>query len=287
MNLWSSADSTVVPGGSPPASTLVAIAASLIERMESNRAQEMDIIPWSCPVPIFGEVTRSRVATLGINPSNREFMDQTGKQLSGESRRFHTLDSLGIAGWAQVDARHLELIIDTYASYFQSKPYDRWFKRLEFAVSGAQVSYYDSQSSACHLDLVPFATSRRWSELSTRQQSSLLALAGDTLGLMLRDSGIRILILNGTSVVQAFMSISGLSLRPEEMPGWSLERRTGRRVMGAAYSGMAEIVSGIRLEHPLKVLGFSHNLQSSFGMTTDVISSIRDWITLSIGEEGW
>ena len=284
MTLRDSPDSRPTEG-TPLASTLLATLASLMDRMESNRALELDIIPWSCPVPTFGDVTHSRVATLGINPSNREFVDRSGEQLRGELRRFHTLDSLGIAAWAEADARHLELVIDTYTSYFQDKPYDRWFKRLDYAISGARVSFYDLQSSACHLDLIPFATGRRWSDLTGRQRSSLLALAGDTLGVILRDSGVRTLILNGASVIQTFMSISALSLQHQEMPGWSLGRRSGRSVTGVAYSGLAETVSGIRLEHPLRVLGFSHNLQSSFGVTIEAMDSIRDWITLSVQEE--
>ena len=48
--------------------------------------------------------------------------------------------------------------------------------------------------------------------------------------------------------------------------------------MGVAFTGLVDSVSGIKLDRQLQVLGFNHNLQSSFGVTNPVISSIREWI---------
>lgn len=265
-------------------STILSVLTTLIDRLDSNAVVGMDIIPWSCPVPAFGDWQSPQVATLGLNPSYREFVDRSGKQLQGESRRFHTLESLGLETWGETDARHLELIIDTCRSYFFRNPYNSWFKKLDFAIAGTDVSYYDSPSSACHLDLVPFATIRRWNELSARQRSSLLSLTGDTLGLTLRDSKIRLLVLNGCSVVRAFQSVAGLSLQAKEMPAWSLGRRSTGNVRGFAFTGMAEIVSGVKLDRQVAVLRFHHNIQSSYGVTMEVISSIKEWIARTAEE---
>ena len=270
--------------GSP---TVLSVLTTLIDRLDSDAVIGTDIIPWSCPVPTFGDLTSPQLATLGINPSYREFVDPSGEELQGELRRFHTLESLGLETWAEADARHLELILDTYRSYFFCNPYNAWFKKLDFAISGANVSYYDSPSTACHLDLIPFATIRRWTELSTQQRSSLVAVSGDTLGMILRDSQVRVLILNGSSVVKGFQSVAGVSLRAEEIPAWSLGRRSSANVKGVAYTGVAATVSGIKLDRQLKVLGFNHNLQSSFGVTMEVITAIREWITRTAEATGW
>ena len=259
-------------------STILSVLTTLIDRLDSDAVAGMDIIPWSCPVPAFGDWLSPQVATLGINPSYREFVDRSGKQLQGAYRRFHTLDSLGLETWGDADARHLELIMDTYRSYFSRNPYDTWFKKLDFAIAGTNVSYYDRPSSACHLDLVPFATIRRWNELSAQQRTSLLSLTGDTLGITLRDSQIRLLVLNGSSVVRAFQSVAGLSLQAKEIPDWSLGRRSRANVSGVAFTGVAETVSGVKLDRQVAILGFNHNLQSSYGVTMEVISSIREWI---------
>ena len=279
------ADSTSVRASWSP--SILSVLAKLMDRLDSNAAIGTDIIPWSCPVPTFGDSTNPQVATLGINPSYREFVDPSGEELQGEFRRFHTLESLGLKAWAEADARHLELIMDTYRSYFSCNPYNAWFKKLDAAISGANVSYYDSPSTACHLDLIPFATIRKWTELSAQQRASLVALSGDALGMILRDSQVRILILNGSSVVKSFQSVAGVSLRAEEIPAWSLGRRSMANVKGVAYMGVAATVSGIGLDRQLKVLGFNHNLQSSFGVTAEVIAAIRDWIARATEAKGW
>jgi hypothetical protein len=257
---------------------------TLIDRLDSSAVSGTDVIRWGCPVPSFGDLSCSRVATLGLNPSNREFMDELGGELEGARRRFHTLKSLGIASWSDVDARHLRLILESCRTYFLGNPYDRWFKRLDQVVSGTQASFYDESRRACHLDLIPYATARKWTELTAQQRSSLLAVAADTLGLLLRDSPVRILILNGRSVVEKFQDIAGLRLEQQQMPNWSLDRQPKRAVIGLAYRGVVRALSGIRLSGEILVLGYNHNLQSSFGVTNEVILAIRDWISHAAGE---
>ena len=258
--------------------------ATLIDRLDSSAVSETDVIRWGCPVPSFGDLSNSRVATLGINPSNREFMDDHGEELEGPLRRFHTLKSLGLESWAEVDARHLQLILDSCRTYFLGNPYDTWFKRLDQVVSGTNASFYDASRGATHLDLIPYATSRKWTELAARQRSSLLTIAADTLALLLRDSPVRILILNGRSVVEQFQDIAGIRLEQERMPTWSLPRQPKPDVTGLAYRGVVDALSGINLSHEILVLGYNHNLQSSFGVTRQVILAIRDWISSAVNE---
>ena len=256
---------------------------TLIHRLDSPAIFGTNVIHWGSPVPAFGDVSTSRVATLGLNPSNREFVDPAGRELEGPSRRFHTLRSLGLKSWSEVDARHLRLILDSCRSYFRGNPYDIWFRRLDNVVCGAKASYYDAVSGACHLDLIPYATERKWTELSAQQRSSLLAVAADTLGLLLRDSPIRILILNGRSVVRQFEEIGG-RLEKRVMPAWSLRRQSRRNVVGFAYTGVVDEVAGVELEHKVLVLGFNHNLQSSFGITTELVHAIRAWVSKASSE---
>src|SRR5437899_7797958 len=98
---------------------------------------------------------------------------------------------------------------------------------------------------ACHLDLIPYATTRKWTELTTRQRSGLLAVAADTLGLLLRDSPVRILILNGRSVVERFENIAGISLATRKVRAWSLPRQSKFLVAGFAYTGVVSNVAGV------------------------------------------
>lgn len=257
---------------------------TLLDRLDSTAVSGTNVIQWGCPVPSFGDLSNSRVATLGLNPSNREFMDELGNELEGISRRFHTLNSLGLTSWGDVDARHLRMIVDSCRTYFVGNPYDRWFKKLDQVVAGAKASYYNSLYGACHLDLIPYATAHKWAELTPRQRSLLLAIAGDTLGLLLRDSQVEVLIINGRSVVKQFQDISGGCLECQDMPTWSLPRQSTPNVIGVAYKGMIDTVAGIELGRSILVLGFNHNLQSSFGVSTEVIHGIRDWIAQVLQE---
>ena len=252
---------------------------TLIDRLDSSATSESGVIHWGAPVPSFGDLATSHVATLGLNPSNREFVDEAGSELQGTARRFHTLNSLGLPSWADTDSRHLRLILESCRSYFLVNPYDRWFKRLDFVVSAASASYYETNRAACHLDLIPYATARKWAELGARQRSSLLAIAADTLGLLLRDSPVQILILNGQSVVEHFQEIAGVRLDRERMHSWSLPRVPKPDVAGFAYRGFIESLAGVALPRRILVLGYNHNLQSSFGVTSQVIRSIREWIS--------
>lgn len=251
---------------------------SLVDRLDSPAMIGTHVIRWGAPVPSFGDLARARVATLGLNPSNREFVDDKGRELCGQRRRFHTLTSLRLGSWSDADAGDLRSIIDSCRAYFLRNPYDRWFGRLEQIVGAAGASYYGMSSSACHLDLIPYATERKWTELTASQRSSLLAVAADTLGLLLRDSSVRLLILNGRSVVERFEEVMKVQLDRHEMKEWTLPRKSRRDVQGVGYSGSVSSLCGLTLSHRIMVLGYNHNIQSSFGVTTEAVVAICRWL---------
>ena len=257
---------------------------TLIDRLDRGAVAE-DVLSWGCPVPAFGDLAISRIATLGINPSNREFVDVAGVELDGAERRFPTLKSLGLASWSDADATHMASIMDSCRSYFFRNPYNSWFQRLEYIFADTGASYYRASRAACHLDLIPYATTRKWTELAYRQRATLLAAAGDTLGLLLQQSRVRLLILNGNSVVKGFEELADVQLDAEEITAWRLSRNAADHVKGIAYTGTINALSGFHFGRSIKVLGFNHNLQSSFGVTREVMTSIREWVTTAAGKD--
>ena len=257
---------------------LYSVLATLISRLEDEAAQRASVIPWGSPVPTFGDLPRARVATLGLNPSNREFVDGDGSELRGEERRFHTLGSLSLRSWADAHAEHLQSILSACVNYFVGNPYDRWFRRLDSLIAGTGSSFYNDAAPACHLDVIPYATARKWTQLTRHEREGLWAITYDSLGLLLRQSDVQVLVLNGQSVVAHFQEATGIVLGSKEMPDWALPRGSGSDVRGCAYFGSVDTISGHRLGHQLLVLGYNHNIQSSFGVTNNVIASISDWI---------
>jgi len=254
-----------------------AVLKELIARMNDPDILASAIIPWGSPVPSFGDLAVSRVATLGLNPSNREFVDEGGNELDGQNRRFHTLRSLGLRSWSQATSNHCHLIEDACRRYFSSNPYDGWFRKLDRLISGMGTSYYSG--SACHLDLIPYATTCKWTELTTAQREILLHRVGDTLGVLLRGSPVRLLILNGRTVVDRFEAMANTRLKRMVFSNWALPRRSEPDVQGVGYEGVVDVVGGIPLGRSIAVLGFNHNIQSSFGVTRAVTDAIANWVT--------
>lgn len=253
---------------------------SLIDRLDTDIISNTDVIQWGMPVPSFGNINKSKIATLGLNPSNREFVDEMGNELQGRNRRFHTLKSLGIKDWSEIDYRHLSLLSTSCENYFNNNPYDRWFKVLDRIISGINASYYGSEANACHLDLIPYATKCKWNELSINQRLTLIDITENSLGLLVRDSPIKLILLNGRSVVNLFQESTKISLQSTIMPDWSLPRQATRDVTGIAYFGVVDSLSGVQLGRHLLVLGFNHNLQSSFGVTSLVLDRIQKWVSI-------
>lgn len=258
--------------------SLFPMLVTLLDGLADAVANDADVITWGSPVPVFGDPTRARVATLGLNPSNREFVDKHGAELAGDVRRFHTLRSLGLATWHDAHGGHVVQILEACRDYFARNPYDGWFRKLDAILSATGASFYNPLSPACHLDLIPYATARKWTALSGRQRSSLLRLAGTTLAKLLQRSTIHVLILNGQSVVTRFQEATGIVLDRTERSDWRLPRQSGGGVSGYAYRGCVDVVSGYRLPDQLLVLGFNHNIQSSYGVTAKVIQAISAWI---------
>lgn len=250
----------------------------LLDRLSFDDLESNQVIAWGSPIPSFGRLDSARVATIGLNPSNREFVDANGNELDGENRRFHSLDSLGIESWSNVNETHIEQIVETCNNYFFRNPYDSWFKKLDQLISGTETSYYSSLFVACHLDLIPYATSVKWSSLSNSEKSGLLSCVSDILGLLIQSSRIELLILNGRTVVDLFGDCSDFSFSAKEYEEWNLPRKSGIDVKGIAYAGEVTNIGGVDLDRRVTVLGYNHNIQSSFGVTNKVKHSIKNWI---------
>lgn len=250
---------------------------AMVEQLAAGRLERSRVIRWSAPVPSFGDPRRATLATLGLNPSNREFVDRAGRELDGANRRFPTLRSLQLPSWSDAQASHLQEIRDACGRYFRANPYDGWFRRLDTVIAGTGASFYGPMARACHLDLVPYATACKWSGLDAGQRRTLAALGERMLALALRESTVRVLVLNGAAVVRAFESAAGLRLEPRIMRDWTLPRRTDP-VEGVSFRGATRAVADVSLGREITVLGYNHNIQSSFGVTTPVVAAIGRWV---------
>ena len=263
------------------------ILLTLIDNLNGVNVANKCVIPWSCPIPSFGKVYEARLATVGLNPSNREFVDKEGNELDGADRRFHTLHSLGLRNWSDVSAKQLVMIEELCTTYFHRNPYSNWFRDLNDLISGTRLSYYTRSSPACHLDLIPYATACKWTDLTSQQRTYLLNISADVLGIILRDSPVRLLVLNGKTVVHNMERLATREFESLAMPDWTLPRHSGNGVAGYAYIGSLTELGNISLKKEVFVLGYNHNIQSSFGVTTKVKHAIGKWVTKTATRLNW
>jgi hypothetical protein len=169
--------------------------------------------------------------------------------------------------------------VESCQDYFLRNPYDNWFKKLDYIISGTSISYYFPSERACHLDLIPYATINKWTELTAIQRSNLIDITGDTLGHLLKNSPVEVIILNGKTVVDNITKIANIELKREFMNSWELPRKSGNGIAGYSYKGIINSICGVDFNKEIMVLGYNHNIQSSYGVTTQVQTEIRNWIT--------
>ena len=215
--------------------------------------KDCGVISGSTPVVSFGDFTKSRVATIGINPSSAEFSDKSKNAtcnglFPADKKRLADLETVGILSTDPLDDDTAENYLDEKGAeqiwagcrdYFLSpNAYWKWFGDLEVVLEPLSVSYKDS--SACHLDLSPWATDPVFSELKPTQQKSLLLGEADFLRWQIAKSPIELLLLNGAQTQESIFSLDDFDLGSIEEFTYTSggSRRTSEFFTGWGPSGV-------------------------------------------------
>lgn len=174
------------------------------ERLRRPVPDGIPVVPGSTPVLAFGDPTTASVATLGLNPSRIEFLDDSGQPLTGDDRRLVDLPLLGITSLADATTEQLEAVVEGCDRYFTGNPYWRWFRPLDDVLRNALgVNYRDG--SACHLDLSQWATDPVWGGLDATQKRRLTEDDAPFLAEQLRQENVRVLLLCGRAALEPFI----------------------------------------------------------------------------------
>jgi hypothetical protein len=221
------------------------------------------VLDGSTPVVAFGDPDVAEVATLGMNPSAAEFLDG-GSWLSGDRRRLATLESLHSGSPESLTDEQVSQVVDDCVDYFHRHPNSRWFNPLNHILRwGLGVSYYDD--TACHLDLVQWATDPIWEEIPDRDVQRLLLDDGvGHLRRQLEAENVRLVVVNGQTVwdelaatgLATFHDVGHMSYGDSS---WPVTLREGE---GA----------GVRF------LGWTLNAQGSFGVRREDWDALADWL---------
>jgi hypothetical protein len=151
-------------------------------------------------VLFFGDLFRAEIATVGLNPSDREYVAKDGHLLAGPAQRFETLDSLDAQTRADLTDEQCKTAVDRMRDYYEpGKPvYGSWFTALGRVVEGFGGSFEDR--SAAHLDLVQESTQPVWGELPRAERDALLAQDLPFLDWEIRSFPLRAVICTGKTV---------------------------------------------------------------------------------------
>ena len=210
------------------------------------------IVPRSTPVVSFGDPLLADVATLGINPSRKEFYDDDGSLLRGARSRLATTDSIGARPGETLTKRQASEVVAACNTYFERNPYD-WFNPLEDLLHDAVgVSFRDG--TACHLDLIQWATDPVWTKLKDASAAELLLREGRThLAVLLRHTTARLVLMNGMSVIKQVKGVGMAELR-------AVKKIPRDHTTCTFYVGRRGDIAYI---------GWSTNLQSSHGVSNE------------------
>lgn len=175
------------------------------------RAPSRFTVPGSLPVLFFGDLPAARAATVGINPSQREYTDGQGQELVELQRRFETLQSLGAADRAALTPAQCDRAIATMRAYFRpGGPAYSWFAPLSRVLRGMGLDY--ATGEVAHLDLVQEATDPTWSTLVATDPTEAAALrAADApfLRWQIDAFPLCLLVCNGRTVLDGVRRLTG------------------------------------------------------------------------------
>ena len=82
-----------------------------------RRPASVSSVASSLPVLFFGNIFEASVATVGLNPSDREYLDDRGAELRDDRRRFETLGSLGATDRMKLSEGQCSQAIMTMVNY--------------------------------------------------------------------------------------------------------------------------------------------------------------------------
>ena len=171
----------------------------------------MNITPRSTPIIWFGDYANSKVCTISLNPSDREFYNKPKDQidyvkpenlLKDKDERLCSREKLGKDDDQSLDDNDIKIIKDYCNNYFNNANYYKeWFDPLNnFLEEFGNYSFFNG--SCVNLDIIQWATTPKWKGLSSINKEKLLKKDLNVLKFLLENKTFDIMFLNGKSVIK-------------------------------------------------------------------------------------
>jgi hypothetical protein len=172
----------------------------IIERIKRKIDPEMYIVPQSTPIIYFGNYDAAKACTVSLNPSNKEFVDNSKKLLDEKNKeRLCSRKMLNRADNEELNDDEAETVLRYCTDYFKLRPYDMWFKPFNYFIERyGNYSFYND--NCVHLDLVQWAT-EKWSKVPISIKQVHLNNDLPVLKYLL-DKDFEIMFLNGITAIE-------------------------------------------------------------------------------------
>ncbi len=197
------------------------------------------VLPGSLPVVSFGDPGTAAVATVSLNPSSREFLTKAGQWLPDAERRLASLHSLGVKDPGELDTGQVAQVVAESYGYFRCGRWNRqWFGWLEQLLASSGAGSYQ-KGSACHLDLVQWATVPAQGQLPTAAWQQLVNEDREFLRWQLGHANVSGVLVNGASVIDGLLAAGVVSDLAEDRLEYPAKQGTGYlRVFRGASDGV-------------------------------------------------
>jgi len=165
----------------------------LLDKISEPLPTKVKIVDGSIPIVFFGNVEKAEIATLSLNPSNIEF-EHNGV------RRCVDRKKLKVSNNQKLTRKQAESVYQSLLSFFKVNPYKKWFNPMNNLFQNKGYEYYNDK--IVHLDISPWATSKKWSNLSQNERESII----DTkiIENVIEKRGIKKLFINGKTAFNVF-----------------------------------------------------------------------------------
>lgn len=247
------------------------VSPTVAERIRRPMPEGLHVLAGSLPVVSFGDPDVATVATLSLNPSWIEFQSKSGEWLLGDRRRLAFLVSLSVEDPRQLTDEQVAEVVAESSGYFRGANWYRgWFHWLESLLQATGAgSYLDG--SACHLDLVQWATKPAQGDLPREAWNRLVEQDRDFLRWQLRNSNVEVVLLNGASIVEELVRAELAAGFHEDQIAY--ETTGGEPGRLRAFRAVTEGVLFLGWNRPL-----------AGALSTEGRTRLTEWVTAALGE---
>lgn len=147
----------------------------IMNLLKKSIPNNIGVVEQSISVPFFGDIEKSFCATIGINPSDKEFLGANKQLLIGNKKRFVDRQALKVADNDCLNDVQADMVYQSLIEYFYNKDnvYKTWFCWTEYFVGDLfNSSYY--KGTMVNLDIYPWATKTKWAKIGKDTKQSLL-----------------------------------------------------------------------------------------------------------------